>query len=85
MREAVFPAFCLLLYGTGGLCFFMGRISEPADRSTLAGWIRMLGRRMKENLSLWPSAAAALEKRHRPGGAALCHQPKGIPILSGPV
>ena len=65
MREAVFPAFCLLLYGTGGLCFFMGRISEPADRSTLAGWIRMLGRRMKENLSLWPSAAAALEKRHR--------------------
>ncbi|MDD6815730.1 MAG: hypothetical protein PUE84_04715 [Firmicutes bacterium] len=65
MREAVFPAFCLLLYGTGGLSFFMGRTSEPADRSTLAGWIRMLGRRMKENLSLWPSAAAALEKRHR--------------------
>lgn len=65
MWEAVFPAFCLLLYGTGGLCFFMGRTGEPADRSTLAGWIRMLGRRMKENLSLWPSAAAALEKRYR--------------------
>lgn len=65
MWKGAIPAVCLLLYGAGGLCFFMGQAGEPADRGTLAGRIRMLGKRMKERISRWPAAAEIVEQRYR--------------------
>lgn len=65
MWKGIVPVICLVLYGAGGLCFFTGKAGETADRGTMAGWLRMLGRRMKERISRWPAAAEILEQRCR--------------------
>lgn len=63
MKENALYTICLLLYGSGGICFFLGEPAEPTDRGSAAGWIRTLGRRMKVWASHRPGIGAKLEKK----------------------
>ena len=65
MWKGVFPAVCLVLYGAGGLCFFLAKAGERPNRGTMSGRIRRLCRRIKVRISRWPAAAEILEQRYR--------------------